>query len=75
MWMRACCIDIKQIGVALKELFSTGVVHRSEIFITSKLWYVFIILPDKWQKLAYIHVPNYVIHNFLMKLIELDLSL
>ncbi|PRQ43129.1 putative oxidoreductase [Rosa chinensis] len=28
----------KEIGVALKELFSTGVVHRSEIFITSKLW-------------------------------------
>lgn len=47
MCIRACCIDIAQIGVALKELFSTGVVHRSEIFITSKLWYVFVLLPDK----------------------------
>ncbi|XP_020423015.1 aldo-keto reductase family 4 member C9 isoform X2 [Prunus persica] len=27
-----------QVGVALKELFSTGVVQRSELFITSKLW-------------------------------------
>ncbi|THF99770.1 hypothetical protein TEA_005407 [Camellia sinensis var. sinensis] len=28
----------KEIGMALKELFSTGVVKRSEIWITSKLW-------------------------------------
>ncbi|BFG36263.1 hypothetical protein CerSpe_225370 [Prunus speciosa] len=28
----------KEVGVALKELFSTGVVQRSELFITSKLW-------------------------------------
>ncbi|XP_010037792.2 NADPH-dependent aldo-keto reductase, chloroplastic [Eucalyptus grandis] len=28
----------KEIGVALKELFSTGVVDRNEMFITSKLW-------------------------------------
>ncbi|TQD94495.1 hypothetical protein C1H46_019916 [Malus baccata] len=26
------------VGVALKELFSTGVVQRGELFITSKLW-------------------------------------
>lgn len=32
-----------QVGVALKELFSTGVVQRSELFITSKLWYLFIL--------------------------------
>lgn len=30
-----------QVGVALKELFSSGVVQRSELFITSKLWYLF----------------------------------
>jgi hypothetical protein len=30
-----------QIGVALKEVFSSGVVQRSELFITSKLWYLF----------------------------------
>ncbi|KAL0545132.1 hypothetical protein IC582_020276 [Cucumis melo] len=29
----------KEVGVALKELFSTGVVLRSDMFITSKLWY------------------------------------
>ncbi|KAK7243172.1 hypothetical protein RIF29_37960 [Crotalaria pallida] len=28
----------KEIGEALKTLFSTGVVQRSEMFITSKLW-------------------------------------
>ncbi|XP_023544995.1 NADPH-dependent aldo-keto reductase, chloroplastic-like [Cucurbita pepo subsp. pepo] len=28
----------KEVGAAFKELFSTGVVQRSEIFITSKLW-------------------------------------
>ncbi|XP_041026665.1 NADPH-dependent aldo-keto reductase, chloroplastic-like [Juglans microcarpa x Juglans regia] len=28
----------KEVGVALKELFSSGVVQRSEMFITSKLW-------------------------------------
>ncbi|XP_059462314.1 NADPH-dependent aldo-keto reductase, chloroplastic-like [Corylus avellana] len=28
----------KEVGVALKELFSSGIVQRSEIFITSKLW-------------------------------------
>ncbi|CAK9185365.1 unnamed protein product [Ilex paraguariensis] len=28
----------KEIGVALKELFSTGIVKRDELFITSKLW-------------------------------------
>ncbi|XP_022143728.1 NADPH-dependent aldo-keto reductase, chloroplastic-like [Momordica charantia] len=28
----------KEVGVALKELFSTGVVQRNEMFITSKLW-------------------------------------
>lgn len=28
----------KEIGKALKELFCTGVVGRSEMFITSKLW-------------------------------------
>ncbi|XP_042480013.1 NADPH-dependent aldo-keto reductase, chloroplastic-like isoform X3 [Macadamia integrifolia] len=28
----------KEVGVALKELFSTNVVKRSEIWITSKLW-------------------------------------
>ncbi|KAK9986414.1 hypothetical protein SO802_031365 [Lithocarpus litseifolius] len=28
----------KEVGVALKELFSSGVVQRSELFITSKLW-------------------------------------
>ncbi|KAF3449075.1 hypothetical protein FNV43_RR09799 [Rhamnella rubrinervis] len=28
----------QEIGVALKELFSTGVVQRNEVFITSKLW-------------------------------------
>lgn len=28
----------KEVGIALKELFSTGVVQRSEMFITSKLW-------------------------------------
>ncbi|GFY93215.1 NAD(P)-linked oxidoreductase superfamily protein [Actinidia rufa] len=28
----------KEIGVALKELFSSGVVKRNEIWITSKLW-------------------------------------
>ncbi|KAJ4704592.1 Aldo-keto reductase family 4 member like [Melia azedarach] len=28
----------KEIGAALKELFSTGVVKRDELFITSKLW-------------------------------------
>ncbi|XP_059667859.1 NADPH-dependent aldo-keto reductase, chloroplastic-like [Cornus florida] len=28
----------KEVGEALKELFSTGVVKRSEIWITSKLW-------------------------------------
>ena len=27
--------------MALKELFSSGVVQRSELFITSKLWYLF----------------------------------
>ncbi|KAK6231363.1 hypothetical protein SCA6_001436 [Theobroma cacao] len=28
----------KEVGIALKELLSTGVVKRSEMFITSKLW-------------------------------------
>ncbi|CAL5192151.1 unnamed protein product [Lathyrus oleraceus] len=28
----------KEVGEALKTLFSTGVVERSEMFITSKLW-------------------------------------
>ncbi|KAE8099330.1 hypothetical protein FH972_017321 [Carpinus fangiana] len=28
----------KEVGMALKELFSSGVVQRSEMFITSKLW-------------------------------------
>lgn len=28
----------KEVGNALKTLFSTGVVQRSEMFITSKLW-------------------------------------
>ncbi|KAJ0087997.1 hypothetical protein Patl1_31795 [Pistacia atlantica] len=28
----------KEVGAALKELFSTGVVKRNEMFITSKLW-------------------------------------
>ncbi|KAM6550893.1 hypothetical protein CsatB_000701 [Cannabis sativa] len=28
----------KEVGVALKELFSSGIVQRSEVFITSKLW-------------------------------------
>ncbi|KGN54283.1 NADPH-dependent aldo-keto reductase, chloroplastic [Cucumis sativus] len=28
----------KEVGIALKELFSTGVVQRSDMFITSKLW-------------------------------------
>ncbi|XP_022978234.1 NADPH-dependent aldo-keto reductase, chloroplastic-like [Cucurbita maxima] len=28
----------KEVGAAFKELFSTGVVQRSEMFITSKLW-------------------------------------
>jgi len=30
-----------QVGEALKTLFSAGVVQRGEMFITSKLWYVF----------------------------------
>ncbi|KAB2049441.1 hypothetical protein ES319_A13G176900v1 [Gossypium barbadense] len=29
---------MKKIGLALKGLFSSGVVKRNEIFITSKLW-------------------------------------
>lgn len=33
--------NVLQIGIALKELFSTGAVKRSEMFITSKLWYLF----------------------------------
>ncbi|XVE96933.1 hypothetical protein REPUB_Repub02eG0266800 [Reevesia pubescens] len=32
----------KEVGLTLKELFSTGVVKRSEMFITSKLWYPFL---------------------------------
>ncbi|GMN65042.1 hypothetical protein TIFTF001_034106 [Ficus carica] len=28
----------RKVGVALKELFSSGVVQRSELFITTKLW-------------------------------------
>ncbi|EXB36720.1 Aldo-keto reductase family 4 member C9 [Morus notabilis] len=28
----------REVGVAVKELFSSGVVKRSELFITSKLW-------------------------------------
>lgn len=31
---------IMQIGVAMKELFSTGIVKRDEMWITSKLWFV-----------------------------------
>lgn len=34
-------LAVMQVGVALKELFSSGVVQRSELFITSKLWYLF----------------------------------
>ena len=30
--------------MALKELFSSGVVQRSEMFITSKLWYPFHVM-------------------------------
>lgn len=33
-------LQIVQIGVALKELFSIGVVKREQIWITSKLWCV-----------------------------------
>lgn len=36
-----CMLAVMQVGVALKELFSSGVVQRSELFITSKLWYLF----------------------------------
>lgn len=36
-----CMLVVMQVGVALKELFSSGVVQRSELFITSKLWYLF----------------------------------
>ncbi|KAF9602950.1 hypothetical protein IFM89_032832 [Coptis chinensis] len=34
-----------QIGTALKQLFSTGVVKRQDLFITSKLWFVSIHWP------------------------------
>lgn len=32
-------LGLNQVGVALKELFNSGVVKRSEMWITSKLWY------------------------------------
>lgn len=36
--------DAMQVGAALKQLFSTGVVKRNEMFITSKIWYLFFFL-------------------------------
>lgn len=32
--------DAMQVGAALKQFFSTGVVKRDEMFITSKIWYL-----------------------------------
>mmetsp|Transcript_4182 Transcript_4182/g.4890 ORF Transcript_4182/g.4890 Transcript_4182/m.4890 type:complete len:101 (+) Transcript_4182:334-636(+) len=31
----------KEVGAALKEAFSTGIVKREDVFITSKLWNTF----------------------------------
>lgn len=44
-----------QIGEALKKLFTTGVVQRSEMFITSKLWYVFLLIK---HRCGYFHFSN-----------------
>ncbi|KAK7274082.1 hypothetical protein RIF29_15154 [Crotalaria pallida] len=59
MWARYRHIDCamvydngKEIGEALKTLFSTGVVQRSEMFITSKLWVSDCALEDVSKALA-----------------------
>ena len=38
-----CCFPV-QIGTVLKKLFEDNVVKREELFITSKLWYIYVML-------------------------------
>ncbi|WRX25621.1 NADP-dependent oxidoreductase domain - like 10 [Theobroma cacao] len=47
----------KEVGIALKELLSTGVVKRSEMFITSKLWYLLTL-----EALQLDYIDLYLIH-------------
>lgn len=58
-----------EIGEALAELFEEGVVHREDIFITSKLWndshqkaYVIPALQDSLKKLQLTYLDLYLIH-------------
>ena len=36
-----------QVGQALKKLFEDGVLKREDMFITSKLWWVFLFLLEE----------------------------
>lgn len=38
------CLCFLQIGFVLKKLFEDGVVKREDLWITSKLWFVFVLV-------------------------------
>lgn len=49
-----------QVGAALKQLFSTGVVKRSDLWITSKLWWPYYSLRLYCTIDFSIHVENFI---------------
>ncbi|MED6181396.1 NADP-dependent D-sorbitol-6-phosphate dehydrogenase [Stylosanthes scabra] len=65
-----CAADYKneaEVGVALKEAFSTGLVKREDLFITTKLWnsdhgHVLEACKDSLKKLQLDYLDLYLVH-------------
>ncbi len=65
----------KAIGNALKDVFAKDLVKRSDVFVTTKLWYsehgydnAMKAFEDSYKKLGLEYIDLYLIHWYVLKM-------